>query len=57
MIIYKTINTLDSMVGYKNMKYIDFGWASARIDDIFNYIPARISGVIIPLSFFLMLKH
>jgi adenosylcobinamide-phosphate synthase len=44
---YKAINTLDSMVGYKNDKYKYFGWASARLDDIANYIPARITGVII----------
>lgn len=42
-ISYKMINTLDSMVGYKNEKYIDFGKASAKIDDIANYIPSRIS--------------
>jgi len=47
---YKMINTLDSMVGYKNEKYIEFGKASARIDDIANYIPARISLLIIALS-------
>lgn len=40
---YKAVNTLDSMVGYKNEKYRDFGWASARLDDLFNFIPARIS--------------
>lgn len=39
---YKAINTLDSMVGYKNDKYINLGFASAKIDDIANYIPARI---------------
>lgn len=49
---YKAINTLDSMVGYKNARYIDFGWASARLDDIANYIPARISGVLIVTSIF-----
>lgn len=43
---YKAINTLDSMVGYKNSKYINFGWASARLDDIANWIPARITGVL-----------
>ncbi|MBA4391560.1 MAG: cobalamin biosynthesis protein CobD [Syntrophus sp. (in: bacteria)] len=47
---YKAINTLDSMVGYKNDKYRYFGWASARLDDIFNYIPARISGMLIAIS-------
>ncbi len=57
MIIYKSINTLDSMVGYKNRIYIDFGWASAKIDDIFNYIPARISAILIPISFFLISKN
>lgn len=41
---YKAANTLDSMVGYKNDKYRNFGWASARIDDCLNFIPARISG-------------
>ena len=47
---YKMINTLDSMVGYKNDKYIFFGRASARIDDIANFIPARLSVLIISLS-------
>jgi adenosylcobinamide-phosphate synthase len=47
---YKAINTLDSMVGYKNDKYRYFGWASARLDDLSNYIPARISGILIVLS-------
>ncbi len=41
--IYKAINTMDSMVGYKNEKYINFGKAAAKIDDAVNYIPSRIS--------------
>ena len=48
---YKAINTLDSMVGYKNEKYIDFGKVSARVDDVANFIPARLTGLIfVPLS-------
>ena len=43
--IYKAINTADSMVGYKSEKYLHFGWASARLDDLFNLIPARICGL------------
>ncbi len=50
---YKAINTLDSMVGYRNEKYIRFGWASARLDDIANFIPARIAGILMPLAAFL----
>jgi adenosylcobinamide-phosphate synthase len=49
-IAYKAINTLDSMVGYKNEKYIRFGWASAKLDDAVNYIPARISGLLIVIA-------
>jgi adenosylcobinamide-phosphate synthase len=44
---YKMINTLDSMVGYKNRRYRRFGWAAARIDDLANFIPARLSILII----------
>src|SRR3989338_2737221 len=40
---YKAINTLDSMAGYKNQRYKNFGWASARLDDAANFIPARLS--------------
>jgi len=53
---YKAINTLDSMVGYKNDRYIRFGWAAARLDDIANYIPARITGVFIALASFILLR-
>lgn len=49
-IVYKGINTLDSMVGYSDEKYIHFGWFSARMDDIANFIPARICGFLISLS-------
>lgn len=40
---YKAINTMDSMVGYKNEKYIDFGRAPAKLDDVANFLPARLS--------------
>ena len=50
---YKSINTLDSMVGYKNEKYYDLGWASAKLDDVANFIPARIAAIIIPISSFI----
>jgi adenosylcobinamide-phosphate synthase len=50
---YKAVNTLDSMVGYKNDRYRHFGWASARLDDILNFIPARITGILIVAATFL----
>lgn len=46
---YRAVNTLDSMVGYKNDKYRDLGWASARLDDVTNYIPARITALLLTL--------
>jgi adenosylcobinamide-phosphate synthase len=54
---YKAINTMDSMIGYKNEKYINFGKFAARLDDILNYIPARISAyLMIGSTFFLKLN-
>jgi adenosylcobinamide-phosphate synthase len=47
---YKAANTLDSMVGYKDKRYLNFGWASARLDDLANYIPARIAARFIPIA-------
>jgi adenosylcobinamide-phosphate synthase len=44
---YKAVNTLDSMVGHKDERYGDFGWSSARLDDAANYLPARITGLLI----------
>jgi adenosylcobinamide-phosphate synthase len=47
MAAYKAVNTLDSMVGYKNHLYRELGWASARLDDLLNYVPARLSAALI----------
>ena len=47
---YKAVNTLDSMFGYKNDKYMDFGYFPAKLDDVFNYIPARLTGLLIVLA-------
>lgn len=47
---YKMINTADSMVGHKSEKYLHFGWASARLDDLVNLIPARLSSIFIALG-------
>ena len=49
-IAYKAVNTLDSMVGYKNERYLHFGWASARFDDLANYLPARLTGLLMVLA-------
>ncbi|MDO4534882.1 MAG: adenosylcobinamide-phosphate synthase CbiB [Clostridium perfringens] len=47
---YKAVNTMDSMFGYKNDKYKDFGYFPAKLDDVFNFIPARITGLLIVLA-------
>ncbi|MFQ5861941.1 MAG: adenosylcobinamide-phosphate synthase CbiB [Candidatus Brocadiales bacterium] len=54
---YKAINTLDSMVGYRSERYSKYGWASARLDDLANYIPARLSARLIAISSYLCGKH
>ena len=51
---YKAINTMDSMVGYKNEKYINFGRFAAKLDDVVNYLPARISAYQMILSSFFL---
>ncbi len=51
---YKAVNTMDSMFGYKNDKYMEFGYFPAKLDDVFNYIPARISAYLIIISAFLL---
>ena len=47
MLVYKFVNTADSMIGYKTEQYLEFGWASARFDDLLNWIPARLSMLLI----------
>lgn len=51
---YKAVNTMDSMVGYKNEKYQYLGTAAAKLDDILNYIPARLSGLFMILGAYLL---
>ncbi len=48
--VYKAINTLDSTFGYKNDRYIKFGWASAKLDDLANYLPARLTAFVMWLA-------
>lgn len=50
LLVYKLVNTADSMIGYKNETYGDFGWASARFDDLINWVPARLSAMLIAIS-------
>ncbi len=54
---YKAINTLDSMVGYKNEKYLYFGRASAKLDDLVNYIPARLTVIFITMAAIIIGKN
>jgi adenosylcobinamide-phosphate synthase len=51
---YKAINTMDSMFGYKNDTYLEFGWSAAKLDDIANFIPARLSGLMVIVSAFIL---
>lgn len=53
---YKALNTLDSMVGYKNERYLYFGWASARADDLANFIPARMTALFFVIASFILRK-
>lgn len=52
--IYRSINTLDAMVGYKNEKFMKIGWFPAKIDDLLNYFSSRFSGIVVVISAFLL---
>ncbi|WP_069298776.1 adenosylcobinamide-phosphate synthase CbiB [Neptunicoccus sediminis] len=52
ILIYKIVNTADSMIGYKNEEYAEFGYAAAKLDDILNWLPARITAVLICFAHF-----
>ena len=47
---YRAVNTLDAMVGYRSPRYANFGWASARLDDLANIVPGRVTAVLIALA-------
>lgn len=47
LVLFKVVSTMDSMVGYKTPRYLQFGWAGARLDDVMNYAPARLTWVVI----------
>jgi adenosylcobinamide-phosphate synthase len=51
--VYKAVNTADSMIGHRDERYRDYGWAAARLDDLLNWVPARLSTVLITAACFL----
>ena len=53
-IVYRAVNTMDSMIGYKNDKYIYFGRVAARLDDVANFIPARITAILFIMAAFIL---
>lgn len=50
ILVYKIVNTADSMIGHRTPRHEDFGWAAARLDDVLNLIPARLSALLIALT-------
>jgi adenosylcobinamide-phosphate synthase len=47
LVLFKVVSTMDSMVGYKTPRYLQFGWGGARLDDVMNYLPARMTWLVI----------
>ncbi len=47
LVVFKVVSTMDSMVGYKTPRYLRFGWCGARLDDLMNYLPARLTWLIV----------
>jgi adenosylcobinamide-phosphate synthase len=50
LLIFKVVSTMDSMVGYKTPRYVYFGWCGARLDDLMNYLPARIAWLVLGMA-------
>lgn len=50
MLLYKAVNTADSMIGHRTPRYEQFGWAAARLDDVLNWVPARLTAVLIAVT-------
>jgi adenosylcobinamide-phosphate synthase len=50
LLLFKVVSTIDSMVGYKTPQYVRFGWCGARLDDVMNYVPARLAWIILGMS-------
>lgn len=47
ILVYKTVNTADSMIGHRTSRHLAFGWAAARLDDVLNLVPARLAGLLL----------
>ncbi len=57
MLLFKIASTMDSMVGYRNERYLQFGWFGARLDDVMNFLPARISYILTGIISFVLPKY